>query len=49
MCDWFPKTNLGRVDAEVLERVESDEDVANVSVNLQLIVPLLEVADYRLL
>ncbi len=42
-------TNLGRVDAEILERIESDEDVAHVSVHLQLIIPLLEMADYYLL
>lgn len=48
LCDWSI-TNLGRVDAEVLERIESDEDVTNISVHLQLIIPLLEMADYSLL
>lgn len=48
MCGWSI-TNLGRVDAEILERIESDEDVTNVSVHLQLVIPLLEMADYYLL
>ena len=48
MCDCL-KTNLGRVNAEILKRVESDEDVTDISVHLQLIVPLLEMADYCLL
>lgn len=46
--DWSI-TNLGRVDAEILERIESDEDVTNISVYLQLVIPLLEMADYCLL
>lgn len=41
--------HLWRVYAEALERVESDEDVTHVGVNLQLIIPLMEVADYCLL
>lgn len=42
-------TNPGRVDAEILERIESNEDVTNISVHLQLIKPFLEMADYFLL
>lgn len=42
-------THLRRVNAEVLKRIKSDEDVADVSVNLQLIISPLEVADYCLL
>lgn len=42
-------SNLGRVDVEILERIESDEDVTNISVHLELIIPLLEMADYCLL
>lgn len=42
-------TDLRRVDAEILEGVESNEDVADVGVHLQLFVPLLQVPDDRLL
>lgn len=42
-------THLRRVNAEVLKRIKSDEDVADVGVNLQLIISPLEVADYCLL
>lgn len=42
-------SHLRRVNAEVLKRIKSDEDVSNVSVNLQLLISPLEVADYRLL
>lgn len=42
-------SHLRRVNAEVLKRIKSDEDVSDVSVNLQLIISPLEVADYRLL
>lgn len=42
-------SHLRRVNAEVLKRIKSDEDVSNISVNLQLIISPLEVADYRLL
>lgn len=48
LFDW-PITNLWGVDAEILEGIESNKDVTNVSVHLQLIVPLLEMADYCLL
>lgn len=42
-------SHLRRVNAEVLKRIKSDEDVSNISVNLQLIISPLEVADYCLL
>lgn len=42
-------SHLRRVNAEVLKRIKSDEDVPNISVNLQLIISPLEVADYCLL
>lgn len=42
-------THLRRVNAEVLKRIKSDEDVSNVRVNLELIISPLEVADYCLL
>lgn len=42
-------TNLRRIDAEILKRIESDEDVANISIDLKLIVPLLEMTDDYLL
>lgn len=42
-------TNLGRVDAEILERIESDEDVTHIRVDLQLIIALLQMADDYLL
>lgn len=48
MCEWLI-TNLRRVDVKILERIESDENVTNISVNLQLIISLLEMADYCLL
>lgn len=44
-----PETNLRRVDAEILEGVERNEDVADVGVDLQLVVPPLQVPDNRLL
>ena len=40
---------LGRIDAEGLEGVDGDEDVSHVSVDLQLVVPPLQVADDGLL
>lgn len=48
LCNWCI-TYLGRVDAEILERIESNEDVTNISVHLQLVISLLEMADYYLL
>lgn len=49
LSQWVPETNLRRVDGEILEGVESDEDVAHVGVHLQLVVPLLQVPDDGLL
>lgn len=43
------QTNLRRVDAEILERIEGDEDIADIRVHLQLLVPLLEMTDNCLL
>lgn len=42
-------SHLRGVNAEVLKRIKSDEDVSNIGVNLQLIISPLEVADYCLL
>lgn len=42
-------SHLRRVNAEVLKRIKSDENVSDISVNLQLIISPLEVADYCLL